>query len=139
MAEGNVAVIRRDALYQDSGKINTRFVSKEIFASEVPDLLTEIQNALHTEANERIKANITRGLVEFSEVEKFYKENKKYPGWVEVQWCRATGDELDQIEERLKKLKLTFRNVPQNSDAVDGTCIFTGKPAAERILIGKAY
>ncbi len=58
---------------------------------------------------------------------------------MEVQWCRATGDELDAIEEQLKKLKLTFRNVPQDAAAVDGPCIFTDKPAVERILIGKAY
>ena len=47
--------------------------------------------------------------------------------------------ELKSIEERLKKLKLTFRNVPVDAAAADGTCIFTGKPAVERIIIGKAY
>ncbi|MEP3723073.1 MAG: proline--tRNA ligase, partial [Parasphingorhabdus sp.] len=82
---------------------------------------------------------ITRGFTEWSDVERFYKENKKYPGWLEVQWCKATGDELEAIEERLKKLKLTFRNVPVNATAVVGVCIFTGKPAEERIIIGKAY
>ena len=139
VAEGNVSMLRRDALYKDGGKLDSRIFSKYEFADQVPALLQDIQAALYSEAKERLDANITRGVTDFAGVESFYKENKKYPGWLEVQWCRATGEELDEIEERLKKLKLTFRNVPQQAAPVDGACIFTGKPAVERILIGKAY
>ncbi len=139
VAEGNVSGLRRDALYKDNGKLDSQILAKDAFAEQVPALLKEIQTKLHGEAKQRLDSNITRGLTDFSDVQKFYKENKKYPGWLEVQWCRATGEELDQIEDRLKKLKLTFRNVPQEGAAVDGNCIFTGKPAVERILIGKAY
>lgn len=139
VAEGNVSALRRDALYKDNGKLDSQILAKDAFADQVPALLEEIQGKLHREAKQRLDSNITRGLTDFADVQKFYKENKKYPGWLEVQWCRATGEELEQIEERLKKLKLTFRNVPQEAAAVDGNCIFTGKPAVERILIGKAY
>lgn len=139
VAEGNVSVLRRDALYKDNGKLDSQILAKDAFAGQVSALLEEIQAKLHEEAKQRLDSNITRGLTDFADVQKFYKENKKYPGWLEVQWCRATGEELEQIEERLKKLKLTFRNVPQEAAAVDGNCIFTGKPAVERILIGKAY
>ncbi len=139
MAENKVAMIRRDALYQDSGKLNTQFLTKDDFIPEIPALLTGIQSQLHADADARLQSNITRGFVEWSEVERFYKENKKYPGWLEVQWSKVTGDELEAIEERLKKLKLTFRNVPVDAAPVDGLCIFTGKPAVERIIIGKAY
>ncbi|HEY9092786.1 proline--tRNA ligase [Parasphingorhabdus sp.] len=139
VGEGNVSMLRRDALYKDGGKLDSHILSKDAFADQVPVLLKEIQTRLYIEAKERLDANITRGVTDFTDVEKFYKENKKYPGWLEVQWCRATGEELDEIEERLKKLKLTFRNVPQQAAPVDGACIFTGKPAVERILIGKAY
>ncbi len=139
VAEGNVSALRRNALYKDNGKLDSQILAKDTFAAQVPALLEEIQAKLHGEAKQRLDSNITRGLTDFADVQKFYKENKKYPGWLEVQWCRATGEELDQIEDRLKKLKLTFRNVPQEAAAVDGNCIFTGKPAVERILIGKAY
>lgn len=139
VAEGNVSALRRDALYKDIGKLDSQILSKDAFADQVSVLLEEIQAKLHGEAKQRLDSNITRGLTDFADVQKFYKKNKKYPGWLEVQWCRATGEELDQIEERLKKLKLTFRNVPQEAAAVDGNCIFTGQPAVERILIGKAY
>ncbi|MEO9469226.1 proline--tRNA ligase [Parasphingorhabdus sp.] len=139
VAEGNVSMIRRDALYKENGKLDSHIQSKGDFVAQAASLLEEIQSGLHSEARVRLDSNITRGFAEYSEVQTFYKENKKYPGWLEVQWCKATGDELDQIEDRLKKLKLTFRNVPQDAAPVDGDCIFTGKPAVERILIGKAY
>lgn len=139
MAEGKVAMIRRDALYKENGKLDTQFIPKDEFIPTIPALLQEVQSSLHGEAKARLDSNITSGVKSFEQVETFYKENKKHPGWVEVQWCKATGDELDQIEERLKKHKLTFRNVPVAADPVDGDCIFTGKPAVERILIGKSY
>lgn len=139
VSEGNVSMIRRDALYKENGKLDSHIQAKGEFVAQAASLLEQIQSGLHSEARLRLDSNITRGFAEFSEVQSFYKENKKYPGWLEVQWCRATGEELDQIEERLKKLKLTFRNVPQDATPVDGNCIFTGKPAVERILIGKAY
>lgn len=139
VSEGNVSMIRRDALYKENGKLDSHIQAKGDFVAQAAGLLEEIQSGLYSEAKVRLDSNITRGFAEFSEVQTFYKENKKYPGWLEVQWCRATGEELDQIEERLKKLKLTFRNVPQEASPIDGNCIFTGKPAVERILIGKAY
>jgi prolyl-tRNA synthetase len=43
------------------------------------------------------------------------------------------------VVERLKALKLTFRNVPGDAAAAEGTCIFTGAPAVERILVARAY
>ena len=139
VAEGKVALLRRDALYKESGKLDNHFLTKEEFLPTIPDLLTDIQGRLHGEAKTRLDANITRGINDFAGLEKFYKENKKYPGWLEVQWCRATGDALEQIDQRLKKLKLTIRNVPQDAAPVDGPCIFTGEPAVERILVGKSY
>ncbi|QJB68274.1 proline--tRNA ligase [Parasphingorhabdus halotolerans] len=139
VAEGKVAMLRRDALYKENGKLDNHFLTKEEFVPTIPDLLKDIQDRLHGEAKTRLDANITRGITDFAGLEKFYKENKKYPGWLEVQWCRATGDALEQIDQRLKKLKLTIRNVPQNAAPVDGPCIFTGEPAVERILIGKSY
>ncbi len=54
-------------------------------------------------------------------------------------WSRPSGDELESVVERLKKLKLTLRNVPMDSGADGKLCIFTGRPAVEDILIARAY
>ena len=73
------------------------------------------------------------------QVAKFFDGSTKYPGWLEVQWSKPTGNALEQVVETLKTHKLTIRNVPRNADAADGACIFTGDPAIERILIARAY
>ena len=42
-------------------------------------------------------------------VEAHFAEAQKYPGWVELQWCKPTGAVLQGVEERLKALKLTLQ------------------------------
>ena len=69
----------------------------------------------------------------------FFASNGKYPGWVEVQWARPTGDALEKVVEQLKAEKLTVRNVALNSLPVDGACIFTGEKAVERVFVARAY
>jgi len=61
------------------------------------------------------------------------------PGWVEVQWSAPTGAALDKVVDWLKGEKLTLRNVPLDAAPADGPCIFTGAPAVERVLVGRAY
>jgi prolyl-tRNA synthetase len=56
-----------------------------------------------------------------------------------VQWSKPTGAALDAAVERLKALKLTFRNVPIGAEPADGPCLFTGEPAVERIYVARAY
>ena len=68
-----------------------------------------------------------------------FEKGGKYPGWVEVEWAKPTGAALEAVVEKLKAVKLTIRNVPRGSNAATGSCIFTGEPAVERILIARAY
>ncbi len=139
MDAGTVSFLRRDRLWADNGKPDFSAPAIEAAAEDVPHLLEEIQAELFRQAEERREANITRGLDSFDAVAEFFTSNGKYPGWVEVQWSKPTGAELDKIVERLKSLKLTIRNVPSQSAAADAACIFTGAPATERILLARAY
>lgn len=140
MENGKVAAIRRDRLWNpETGKLATEFPDKDAFVSGVSALLEEIQDNLFNEARDRRDANITRGVTSWSEVQEFYKSNGKYPGWVEVQWAKPTGAALEEVVEKLKGEKLTIRNVPRDAQPADGTCIFTGEPAVERVLIARAY
>lgn len=138
VAAGKLALIRRDQLYKDDGKVNSSFPEKADAVTAIPGILTEIQTTLYTEAKARLEANIRRGVTEFSELESYFDETV-VPGWVEVQWARPTGDALEKVVERIKALKLTIRNVPMDAAPADGTCIFTGETAVERILIGRSY
>jgi prolyl-tRNA synthetase len=64
----------------------------------------------------------------------------KNPGWVDVAWSRPTGAGLEAVVERLKAMKLTIRNAPMGQTGHPGAqCVFTGEPAVERVLIGRAY
>jgi len=137
---GKLALLRRDRLWNlETGKLASTFPERAHFLVDATALLEDIQKALFAEAAERRDANITRGLTQWSAVEAHFKDGGKYPGWVEVEWSKPTGDGLNAVVERLKALQLTIRNVPRESEPAAGACIFTGEPAVERILIARAY
>ncbi|RYY43823.1 MAG: proline--tRNA ligase, partial [Sphingomonadales bacterium] len=139
MAGGNVSVIRRDRLYREDGKLDSAVGAKDDFVAGAAALLEEIQSGLHADARARLDANIVRGVETFDALKGHFEGSGKYPGWVEVQWSKPEGAELDAVVERIKALKLTFRNVPLGAAPVDGACVFTGKPVVERILVARAY
>ena len=102
-------------------------------------MLEEIQSGLFIEARDRRDGNIVRGIASFNELAEYFGEHKRYPGWVELGWSKPSGTELEEVVTRLKALKLTIRNTPMDGDPVSGECLFTGKPAVERIYVARAY
>ena len=140
MEGGKVALLRRDQLWNaENGKPNFDFTEREGFVANAASMLEEIQQSMFDEAAERRDANITRGITSMDEVAAFYDGSAKYPGWLEVQWSKPSGEALDKVVEQLKAHKLTIRNIPRRAEAADGKCIFTGDDAVERILIARAY
>ncbi len=139
MDNGVVSLLRRDALWAENGKPDFHSPGKDAVAQSIPDLLAEIQNALFEQARARRDANIRTDITEMNQLSEHFDSKHVHPGWVEVQWCKPTGDELEKVVEQLKELKLTVRNVPIDAAPVDSACIFTGKPAVERIYVAKAY
>ncbi len=140
MADGKVSVIRRDRLWnEENGKVAFSGEARDAFAARAAAELEDIQRALHAGANARREANITRGIDSLDDLRAFYSDKAKYPGWVKIQWCRPTGAELEKVIETLKSMKLTLRNVPMDGEPASGACLFTGKPAVERIYIARAY
>ncbi|WP_305096029.1 aminoacyl--tRNA ligase-related protein [Croceibacterium aestuarii] len=140
MENGKVAVLGRDALWNaQNGKPAFAFTAKDEFANNAPAMLEQIQQVLFTEARQRREANIVRDIESIEALDAFYSAGRKYPGWAEVQWSRPEGAALDQVVELLKARKLTFRNVPLDAEPANGTCLFTGQPAVERIYVARAY
>jgi len=139
MAEGKISMIRRDGMWNENGKVEFHSHTCEGFTSQAPSLLEAIQAKLFTEARDRRDANIVRGIDSLDALAAFYSEDSRYPGWVELGWSRPSGDELNAVVKQLKELKLTLRNTPRDGVPVEGTCIFTGKPAVERIYVARAY
>jgi len=140
MAESKLAVLRRDQLWNvANGKPAFTYPTKDAFTQEAGALIENIQQALYEEARGRRDANITRGMTEWQQVVDHFEKGGKYPGWVEVEWAKPTGAALEAVVEKLKAVKLTIRNVPRGGAPAEGTCIFTGEPAVERILVARAY
>ena len=138
MAGGAVSVIRRDRLYREDGKLDSAVISRDAFLGEAEPTLTDIQEQLFAQADERLKSNIAP-VDDWAGVEALFADADK-PGWADVRWSKPTGAALDAVVERLKALKLTIRNAPIGQTHQDpGPCIFTGKPAVERVLIGRSY
>ena len=139
MAGGAVSVIRRDRLYREDGKLDSRVVLRGNFEADVAQILEDIQQALFDQANARLKGNIAP-VSEWAGVEAMFADGQRNPGWADVAWSKPTGAALDRIVERLKTLKLTLRNAPLGQTGHPGeACIFTGDPAVERVLVGRAY
>lgn len=139
MENGKVSQLRRDRLWNAAAKPDFAAPSREECVAGIASLLQDIQQDLYREARERRDANITRGIDRLDDLTDFFVEGKVFPGWVEVQWSRPTGEALNTVVEQLKALKLTIRNVPMDATPADGTCIFTGAPAVERIFVARAY
>ena len=138
-AGGNVSVIRRDRLYREDGKLDSAILPRDGFIGDVGATLEAIQETLHEQSRERLRAQIVP-VDDWAGVQAHFAEGVSNPGWVDVRWARPTGAELDQVVERLKTLKLTIRNAPMAQTGHDeGPCVFTGRPSVERVLIGRAY
>lgn len=139
VSEGKVAVIRRDRLYKDDGKLATIFSVREDFVGDAGALLEDIQNSLHHEAVARRDAAIV-AVSSFAEIEAMFTgDEDAVKGWAQAGWSRPTGAALEAIVKRLKALKLTMRNTPLGSSVAEGACVFTGETAVEAILIGRTY
>ncbi|MCC6828517.1 MAG: proline--tRNA ligase [Novosphingobium sp.] len=138
-AGGQVSVVRRDRLWRDDGKVNFVGQGRDAFLAAAVGELEDIQRSLFEEARARRDAQIHTGIESLEALAAFYAEDKRYPGWVELNWSRPTGAELEDVVTKLKALKLTIRNTPLGAQAATGTCIFTGQPAVERIYGARSY
>ncbi len=140
-AGGQVTYLRRDAL-REGEKVKTTALPRADFIAQAPALLESIQKTLRDEAGARLAANIRTDITAFDALTEHYgtgDDESQFKGWVRVGWSRPSGDALEAIGDRLKALKLTIRNAPRDQPASFGTCIFTGAPAVEEILIARAY
>jgi prolyl-tRNA synthetase len=133
-AGGQVSVLRRDRLWREDAKPNFVGQAKDAFLESAAAELADIQQSLYAEAKQRRDAQIIRGVDSMDGLAKVYAEDQRFPGW-----SKPTGAELDEVVTKLKALKLTIRNTPMDGDAVSGTCIFTGKPAVQRIYVARSY
>ncbi|QGZ95220.1 aminoacyl--tRNA ligase-related protein [Terricaulis silvestris] len=140
-ANGQVTFIKRNAL-REGEKIKSHTLPRADFIAQATGLLETAQKEMFDEAKTRLQSNIRDGFNTFADLERYYgtdDESGEFKGWARVHWSRPTGAALEEVGTRLKALKLSIRNAPSAQPASYGTCIFTGAPAVEEILIARAY
>jgi prolyl-tRNA synthetase len=143
-AGGNVTYMRRDTL-RDGDKVSSHTSPRAEFVAGAQSLLDDIQARLFAEAKARLDGNIVSTIKSFDELVEYFgaaeaeDEGGAFKGWAYVAWSKPEGAKLESIGERLKALKLTIRNAPLDQKSVQGACLFTGDPAREYVLVGRAY
>ncbi len=143
LENGAVSFIVRTDLYNGE-KANVQSEAREAFVAAAGGRLEAIQASLFAEAKERLDSNIGAGFADFAAVAAYFAgadpdDDTGFRGWVRAGWSRPTGAALAAIEEALKASRLTIRNSPLDQRERSATCIFTGGPAVEEILIGRSY
>ena len=124
LEKNQVELARRDTLSKS-------FVPKDKLAQMIPNLLNEIQEALFNKAEKFRDEHIT----EADNFDAFKEILNSKGGFVSAHWD-GTSETEDQIK---KATKATIRCIPYISELENGSCIFSGKPSAQRVLFAKAY
>jgi len=141
MAGGTVFVARRDQ--PPSSK---QSLARDVFVSGIAAMLDDIQNTLLARARAHREAN-TRNIDTKDEFYAFFtpkdgrrggdddERQEMHGGFAMSHW---SGD--PEVEAKLKAdLSVTLRCIPLGGDDAKGTCPFTGKASARRVVWAKAY
>ena len=123
LENGTVEVMRRDTLQKQT-------VPFEGIVDYVADLLEDIQDNIYQKARKFRDEHISIA----DSYDKF-KEKIEAGGFVLAHWDGTTETELRVKEET----KATIRCIPLDGDETPGTCIFTGKPSARRVIFARNY
>jgi prolyl-tRNA synthetase len=132
IADEKIPVSRRDV----SGK-PVPTLRAELVAN-VTTTLNEIQHGLLQKAAKMREDNSVHidNLKEF--VAYFTPKNEEQPE-IHGGFAHCHFVDTPEIEETLKKLKVSVRCIPLDGNDEPGTCIFTGKPSTRRGVFAKAY
>ena len=123
LENGTIELARRDTMTKET-------VSFDNIVETIQNLLKEIQDNIYQKALDFRLAN-TREVNTWEE----FKEEIKKPGFLLCHW-----DGTAETEEKIKaETKATIRCIPLEGDKTPGTCIYTGKPSAQRVIFAKAY
>jgi prolyl-tRNA synthetase len=110
-------------------------------ATHIDKLLRDIQTALYERARAyRDRCTVTANTLE--EFKSFFPVEKEGEGGSTggLKFVYAHWDGTRETEDRVQaEYKATIRCLPSDAPAEPGTCIFTGKPSARRVVFARAY
>jgi prolyl-tRNA synthetase len=124
MENGTVEIARRDIFKKE-------IIANDKVVGAVTGLLEEIQNGLF----DRAVAYRAEHTTEVNSYEEFKEVLNGKGGFISAHW-----DGTSETEERIKQeTKATIRCIPLDAKEEAGSCIYSGKPSARRVLFAKAY
>jgi prolyl-tRNA synthetase len=119
---------------RDTGEKSS--MNRDEFVGGVIELLESMQAGLLKRAKDFRESN-SREINSEKEFREFFGkvDDTGHGGFA---WAHFCGD--PELEDKLQKeLKVTVRCIPFIDTPETGTCIFTGKPSAQRVVFSKAY
>jgi prolyl-tRNA synthetase len=113
------------------------FLPRAEALAKVKPILDEMQKELFEKAL-AFRTSRTRVINSLAEYEKFFKEEGGGFAW--VHWAGSSEDE----DAMAKKYQTSIRNIPLAGQIPPGAegpgkCIFTGKPATQRVVMSESY
>ena len=143
LEKGSLCVVRRFVLEkegeseQDLRKRKKQFLPRAEAIAGMPALMTTLQKELLARAL-AMRETKTRVIDTLADFEAFFKGDGGGFAW--VHWAGTHEDE----DEMAKRFETSIRCIPFEDQIPEaargaGTCILTGKPSAQRVLMAKAY
>lgn len=124
LENGTIEVSRRDTLEKETKSL-------EGIVEHVTSLLDQIQKNIYQKAYDYRAQHTT----EVDSYDEFKRVLDEQGGFVLAHW-----DGTPETETAIKEeTKATIRCIPQDGDTTPGTCIYSGKPSARRVLFARAY
>ena len=124
LENNTVELARRDTKEKQS-------VSMDGLPERIVNLLSEIQQAIYNKALAYRDSHITK----VNTWDEFVNTINEKGGFVSAFWD-GTSETEDAIKE---KTKATIRCIPLDNPEEEGVCVFSGKPAKQRVLFAQAY
>lgn len=143
LEKGSLCVVRRFVIEQDGEteqeqrKRKKRFIARAEAISGMPALMDTLQTDLLERAR-IMREKKTRIIDTIEDFEAFFKGEGGGFAW--VHWAGSHEDE----DTMAKRFETSIRCIPFEDQIPEagrgpGTCILTGKPSAQRVLMAKAY
>jgi prolyl-tRNA synthetase len=115
-------------------------VGRAEFVSSIAQRLIDIQNNLFERAK-KIREENTRTIDTLDDFLAYFTPKSKSEDKQEIHggFALCHFSEGPDLDEFLKKHKVTIRCIPLNAPAEEGKCFLTGRPSAKRGVFAKAY
>jgi prolyl-tRNA synthetase len=124
LEKDQVELARRDTL-------SKTFVPTAALQTEIPEILSAMQEALFTKA-QQFRTDHTTAVDDF---ETFKTVLNTKGGFIAAHW-----DGTEATEQAIKnETKATIRCIPLEGGKEKGVCVYSGKPSNQRVLFAKAY